>query len=41
MSEVELTLEVYAPNGLPSATVQIVSENCRTLKVIDLRGGGE
>ena len=34
-ANVELTLEVSvdAPNGIPSATVRTVSENCRTLKI--------
>lgn len=36
-NDVELTLEVsvQAPNGIPSTTVRTVSENCRTLNVMD------
>lgn len=36
-SNVELTLEVSvnAPEGIPSSTVRTVSENCRTLKIME------
>lgn len=33
--ELKLEVEVEAPDGIPSTTVRIVSENCRTLKVTD------
>ena len=36
-SNVELSLEVNmsAPNGIPAGTVRTVSENCKTLKIMD------
>lgn len=33
--ELKLDVDVVAPEGIPAATVRTVSENCKTLKIVD------